>query len=164
MTIHDECQESDGCGRRTFIREGATALALAAFLGRDLFALPVELGAAVQRVGSVARYPLPAGDGVTIDRTEDVILVRTTGRVMAFALSCPHQNTALRWQEKVGEFQCTKHKSRYKPDGLFISGRATRAMDRFAIRREGDAVLVDLDRLFKHDAQAAEWDAAVVRL
>lgn len=164
MHTNDECRPSGDCGRRAFIREGAAALALATLLGRDLFALPVEVGVALRRDGSEARYPIPAADGVMIDRTEDVILVRSTGRVIAFALSCPHQNTALRWQEKAGEFQCTKHKSRYKPDGQFIAGRATRAMDRFAIRRDGDAVLVDLDRLFKQDEQAAEWDAALVRL
>ncbi len=46
----------------------------------------------------------------------------------------------------------------------FISGRATRNMDRLGIRREGDQVTVDLSRMFKSDADAAGWAAAVVKL
>jgi nitrite reductase/ring-hydroxylating ferredoxin subunit len=164
MLPNESCGAADACGRRTFLREGAAALAVAAFLGRDVFALPVDLVTALSRTGSLVKYPIPASDGVTIDRDQDVIVVRSAGRVMAFALTCPHQNTALRWQEKAGEFQCPKHKSRYKPDGVFITGRATRAMDRFAITREGESVVVDLDKLYKADEQAAAWDAAAVRV
>jgi Rieske Fe-S protein len=97
-----------------------------------------------------------------IDKAEGVIIARSAGRVLALSLTCPHQNTALRWQQKAGEFQCTKHKSRYKPDGIFIAGRATRAMDRFAITREGASVVVDAARLFRADEQTAEWTAAVL--
>ena len=46
----------------------------------------------------------------------------------------------------------------------FISGRATRNMDRFAIRRDGDKLIVDVNRLYRSDQQKAEWDAAVVTL
>ena len=58
--------------------------------------------------------------------------MRFQGVVYAFNLSCPHQNTALKWQPDDQRFQCPKHKSRYQPDGTFISGRATRGMDRLA--------------------------------
>ena len=109
-------------------------------------------------------YPVPPADGVQIDRDNQVILVRWQGAIYAFNLSCPHQNTALRWQEDEHRFQCPKHKSRYEPDGTFISGRATRSMDRLAIRRDGDAVVVDLDRMFKQDENAAGWEGAVITL
>jgi Rieske Fe-S protein len=78
-----------------------------------------------------------------IDKANQVILVRWQNAVYAFALSCPHQNQALRWDAKETRFQCPKHKSKYQPDGTFISGRATRAMDRYAVRHEGDTIVVE---------------------
>lgn len=93
-----------------------------------------------------------------------MILVRFEGHVYAFSLSCPHQNTALRWLPDDHRFQCPKHKSKYQPDGEFISGRATRGMDRFAIRRAGETVVVDLAVLHKQDTDAAGWNAALVTL
>jgi nitrite reductase/ring-hydroxylating ferredoxin subunit len=112
--------------------------------------------------GDEKRYPLPGGDGVTIDRDNDVILARFQNRVYAFNLSCPHQNTALRWLGAEGRFQCPRHESKYKPDGTFISGRATRNMDRFAVRKDGGLMVVDLNRWFESDKQAAEWQTAFV--
>jgi Rieske Fe-S protein len=109
-------------------------------------------------------YPLPAADSVAIDRDEQVIVVRLQQRAFVFNLACPHENTALRWKEALGHFQCPRHDSQYQPDGTFISGRATRHMDRFAIRRSGDSVVVDLNRLFRSDQQAQEWASAVVAL
>jgi nitrite reductase/ring-hydroxylating ferredoxin subunit len=109
-------------------------------------------------------YPIPAADGARIDRDAEVILVRWRGAVYAFALACPHQNTVLRWQPAESRFQCPKHKSKYRPDGSFIEGRATRGMDRYAIRREGGTVVVDLRTLHEQDEDAAGWAAAVVRL
>jgi Rieske Fe-S protein len=82
--------------------------------------------------------------------------------VYAFALSCPHQHTALRWDDSAHEFRCPKHKSRYRPDGTFIEGRATRDMDRLAIRRDGAALVVDVDRLYQQDEHQAEWGTAFV--
>jgi hypothetical protein len=35
-------------------------------------------------------------------------------------------------------------------------------MDRFAVRRSGDTLTVDLNRLFQSDAQSADWSAASV--
>jgi Rieske Fe-S protein len=84
--------------------------------------------------------------------------------VIAFSLACPHQNTALRWDAGNRRFQCPKHKSRYKPDGVFIEGRATRGMDRFAVRRDGDTIVVNLDALYREDENAAQWAAAFVML
>jgi Rieske Fe-S protein len=162
MSEHESCKSC--CGRRAFIRESAGILAITALLTPKAHAVPIRAMAALARRGTHVTYPVPATDGVTIDRDEDVILARTGGQIIAFSLSCPHQTTALRWQAKAGEFQCPKHKSRYKPDGVFIAGRATRAMDRFAIQREGDTVVVDVDRLFRADDEPADWSAAVVKL
>ena len=109
-------------------------------------------------------YAVPAADGALVDKSNEVIVVRWQDAVYAFALSCPHQNQALRWVEKDGRFQCPKHKSRYSPDGVFQSGRATRGMDRYSLRREGDQIVVDVATLHEQTADPAAWDAAKVSL
>ncbi|HYL21463.1 MAG TPA: Rieske (2Fe-2S) protein [Gemmatimonadales bacterium] len=127
-------------------------------------AVRVRFGRALWSRDEEHAYPLPAGDGATIDKENQIILVRFAQKVYAFNLSCPHQNTALHWLAEEGRFQCPKHKSRYQPDGVFISGRATRNMDRFAVRRDGDTVVVDVDKMYRSDRNAAEWESAVVTL
>lgn len=129
---------------------------------RSTLALPVSVGS-----GSGARddkaYALPTADGVVIDKEESVIVARFQGRAYVFSLACPHQNSALRWDAAVKRFQCPKHKSRYQADGVFIDGRATRGLDRFAVRRDGDRILVNLDALYEEDKNA-EWKTAFVQL
>lgn len=110
----------------------------------------------------LARYPIPAADGATIDTEHEVIIVRTAGRAYAFALSCPHQRAMLRIKGGDTAFQCPKHKSEYRIDGAFIRGRATRNMDRLAIRKEGTELVVDIDSEIRSDDDAAAWAAAVV--
>lgn len=111
-----------------------------------------------------SRYPIPAADGASIDMRRQVILVRDAGALYAFALSCPHENTALRWKAREKRFQCPRHESRYTPDGTFTSGRATRNMDRFPISRAGTEVVVDLTKVYRSDAEAALWKAARITL
>ncbi|HET6762725.1 MAG TPA: Rieske (2Fe-2S) protein, partial [Longimicrobiaceae bacterium] len=125
---------------------------------------PIRQARAGAGAGAMRSYAIPAADGAQIDRENEVIVVRSQNSVYAFALSCPHQNTALRWQPAEGQFQCPKHHSRYRPDGTFIRGRATRGMDRFAVHREGGAVLVDMERLIEQTEDPAAWNAAVVKL
>ena len=143
-----------------------SGVALAALVGGDAAAAET-----VYHVGEMTgvevgptqkSYPLPAADGATIDKQTAVILVRLQGKVIAFNLACPHENTALRWKPAVGRFECTKHDSKYSPDGTYIGGRATRNMDRLRITRDGANVVVDLSNLVKSDAQPAEWKAALI--
>ena len=68
----------------------------------------------------------------------------------------------MRWNDGDHEFQCPKHKSRYRPDGTFIEGRATRAMDRLAVKKDGATLVVDIDVAFEQDKQAKEWGEAFV--
>jgi nitrite reductase/ring-hydroxylating ferredoxin subunit len=133
-------------------------------LGAGAAALPVSLGAAGATTGPEHRYPIPAGDGVTIDRSSQIIIVRYQNAVYAFNLACPHENTALKWLPKDHRFQCPKHESQYQPTGIFTSGRATRNMDRLGVRREDDTLVVDVSRFFQSDKNAAGWAAAVVAL
>jgi Rieske Fe-S protein len=146
----------EGCGtdrRGFFARIALTAAALT---------LPVNAIAALAATGEERRYPVPAADGAFIDHEGQVILVRWTNTVYAFNLSCPHQRTALRWREEDQRFQCPKHKSKYRPDGTFIEGRATRGMDRFRIALDGNSVVVDTGTMYKQDVNGADWQHAFV--
>ena len=163
----DACPLTPSEGRREFIRDAVVAATLAmgalGTLSQRAAALPVRF-----MTGSGGRadktYSVPASDGVAIDKAESVIVARFENKVYAFSLACPHQNTALRWEASVGRFQCPKHRSRYKADGVFNDGRATRGLDRFAVRREGGQLMINLDALYEEDKQVAEWKAAFVQL
>jgi len=152
-----DCHDCPISGRREFLRDMSAWLA-AAFVAP----LPWRFGRALAVHDTLHTYAIPDADGATIDRDNQVILVRSVGKAYAFNLSCPHQNTALRWHPEDNQFQCPKHHSRYQPDGVFISGRATRSMDRFAISKDGDNLVVDLDKLFRQDQDPVAWASAVV--
>lgn len=156
-----DCQLRD---RRQFLKEATLAvgsvMAALSASPRDAVALPLSLGRPEGMAGDELTYPVPGADGVTIDRDNEVILVRWKGQVYAFNLSCPHQRTALKWLRGDSRFQCPKHKSKYQPDGTFISGKATRNMDRFAVRKTGNKVIVNVARLYRSDKQAALWSEA----
>ena len=147
-----ECRNCALYGRREFVRD--------AFLG----ALAVQFGGAFAIHGSELTYPLPAADGAIIDKENQLILARYQQKVYAFNLSCPHQNTALRWYPDDEQFQCPKHHSRYRPDGVFVSGRATRSMDRLGIRRDGASLIVDVNKFYREDQNPTEWAAAVINV
>jgi Rieske Fe-S protein len=150
--------------RRAFLKDMAAAVAtvlLAVGAGPEAAAARgLEFGSALSARGDERSYPIPAADGATIDRDNEVILVRWQGWVYAFNLACPHKNTALRWLGPEQRFQCPKHKSKYRPDGSFIEGKATRGMDRFSLRRQGDTVVVNLAAMHKQDEDGAGWAAA----
>ncbi len=176
MSEHDQaatgasngCAGCEGPDRRSFLLQalaaGAAALTSLGATPDVAHGLSVRLVTALRRLGAAATYPIPTADGAMIDKDQQVILARYQDRLYAFALSCPHQNTALKWLPEEGRFQCPKHKSKYQPDGTFISGRATRGMDRFAIRREGGTVVVDLDVVYEEDKQKDGWLAATITL
>lgn len=175
MSKHDPDDAARSCEqcplaeeRRTFLKHAGLA-ALGALI---MVGMPPALAASMvptatsprRRVGRNPSYPIPAQDGVQIDKDNQVILVRWKNSVYAFNLSCPHQNTALHWHQDDAQFQCPKHHSKYQPDGTFISGRATRNMDRFSVVRSGNEVVVNVDAMHKSDADPAGWGASAIRL
>ncbi|HJQ19869.1 MAG TPA: Rieske (2Fe-2S) protein [Gemmatimonadaceae bacterium] len=140
-----------GSSRRDFLRELVG--------GAFAFVVVKGIGGRTDK-----RYPIPSSDTAVIDKDESVIIMRWENRVWAFSLACPHQNTAIHWEGDEHRFQCPKHHSRYRPDGTFIEGRATRGLDRFAVRRDGESVLVNLDELYRQDENANDWSSAFVEL
>lgn len=171
--IHEACERHDcvvSPDRRRFLRDSFVSMAgalIAVGMSRQAaLAMPLEFTEARGRAGTMRSYAVPAADGAQIDRDNEVILVRWQNAVYAFSLSCPHQNTALRWDDRDHGFQCPKHHSRFQADGTYVpgSGRATRSMDRFAIQLQASGVAVDVDSLYQEDTDPAKWAAAVVHL
>ena len=164
----DDCAVSTS--RRRFLRDSfltvAGALVAIGMPKGAALALPLDIVDADRSNGNTRSYAVPAVDGAVVDKGNEVIIARWQDAIYAFALSCPHQNTALKWDDRDHGFQCPKHHSRFQTNGDYIegSGRATRNMDRYAIARDGAGITVDLDKLFQEDTDAAEWAAAVVRL
>ena len=164
----------DGCNscplvpRREFLRDaGVIAASILVALGASparAAAAPLGAITATGRRRDEKSYPIPGKDGSQIDKDNGVIVTRWQGKVYVFSLACPHQNTAIRWYDKDGKFECPKHHSRFEPDGLYVkdSGRATRGLDRFAVRKDGNNVMVNLDKLYQEDDDETEWKAAVV--
>lgn len=164
--IRSDC---DACplvsSRRDFLRTASAYAVAALSIGLPLRTATAKVISSAIGGRKVLSYPVPATDGAEVDRDNDVILVRYKNEAFAFNLSCPHQNTALRWNDSVSRFQCPKHHSQYQPDGVFITGRATRNMDRLAIRRDAaNNIVVDPDTMYRSDEDTAQWNAAVVKL
>jgi Rieske Fe-S protein len=145
--MHDDCNDCPLIDRRSFLISAAMLL-------------PAIAGVSISR--EEKSYPIPAADGVQIDKDQDVIIARAQGKVFAFNLACPHQNTAIRWDAGKTRFQCPKHKSIYTPEGVFVEGRATRGLDRFAVRRDGNSIVVNLDSLYEQDKDTEKWSKAFV--
>ena len=171
---HKTCS---GCelhsNRRDFLRVSGLAAVAAALASigaspRAARAMGVATtrGTRSNRFGrNTVSYPLPVTDVTQIDRDNDVILVRWQNEVHAFNLSCPHQRTALRWDDADHRFECPKHHSKYEPGGQFSSGRATRNMDRFPIRRDAsNSIVVDVDNMIRSDQDLAAWTAAGLKV
>jgi len=154
----------DRVTRRGFLAGSACGMFTLATLGlpAELSSMPV-VDVEAQVSGNERRYPLPAVDGATVDRASQVILVRYAGQVYAMSLVCPHENAAVRWLAKDGRFQCSKHTSRYTPDGTFTSGRATRNLDRFPVHKDGAHIVVTIDRVYQSDKDPDGWKAATVQ-
>jgi nitrite reductase/ring-hydroxylating ferredoxin subunit len=141
--------------RREFL-QSASCLGL-------MLALPIDFIEGIPQ-GDERRFPIPAADSVNIDRSAQMIVVRDQGHAFVFALSCPHQNYAVKWVEGDHRFHCTKHDSVYEEDGRHVSGRATRNLDRYAIRRDGDAIVVNIHKWFQSDKDPNGWNAATIAL
>jgi nitrite reductase/ring-hydroxylating ferredoxin subunit len=164
----DGCGECEASARRDFLvdalRASAAAMAALGFAPAGAHAMPLRWISALASTSQEKPYPIPAADGVQIDKENEVILSRVGKQVYAFALACPHQNTALRWEAGDNRFQCPKHKSRYRPDGSFIEGRATRGMDRYAVKLASGQIMVDIDKVVQEDMDKTAWQQAVVTL
>lgn len=110
------------------------------------------------------RYRVPTADGAFIDAGNELLLIRSNRRVVAFALGCPHRGATLQWRSASEDIYCPKHKARFDADGVHRSGRASRDLDRYPLRLDGGDLLVDLAGRLRSDRDASAWAAAVITL
>ncbi|HYD54760.1 MAG TPA: Rieske 2Fe-2S domain-containing protein [Gemmatimonadaceae bacterium] len=153
--------------RRHFLEEAAVAAAtILVALGAtpDVVAARVAEVAAIGEASDVARYPLPSCDGAAVDAEHGVLLVRWLGQVHAFSLYCPHRAVPLEWRATEQRAFCPKHEAWFQPDGSWDHGFLTRALDRHALTRESEELLVDLERRIRADQEPEAWREAVVRV
>ena len=174
MDSHEE--KRDACGecpvansRRKFLRD--IGIAAAAAVGAIAAGSPALAWAAeVAEIEPLASglmersYALPRIDGVSVDASNEVILARWRNRVYAFSLKCPHKGAKLEWRASEERVFCPKHKARFGADGAHVSGRGSRALDRYHLRRAGGEIVVEVGRLYRADRNRAEWEAAVIEL
>jgi cytochrome b6-f complex iron-sulfur subunit len=165
-----------GCGdcpiatsRRAFLRDigVATAAALA------VVALERPTAAFAESIGEIAplrsrlpelSYAIPGSNTVSVDVDNDVILARWENRLYAFSLKCPHKGARLEWRASEERVFCPKHKARFLAEGTHVSGRGSRDLDRYGVRRDGSGVVVNLGRVYRRDTDPTEWSSAVVTL
>ncbi len=166
----DEACETtaESCGlhdRRDFVRQALMAVGALIALGAtpDRLAAMERRYATGRRDGAELRFPLPTADGATVDRSNNLIVARFNGAAIAFVLECPHRGENVRWQADNNRFFCPKHESTFQPDGTRIQGKAERGLDRYAIRREGDELVVDTEQKIR-STNAEAWAAAQVTL
>ncbi|HVX42042.1 MAG TPA: Rieske 2Fe-2S domain-containing protein [Gemmatimonadaceae bacterium] len=170
-TMSATCTDCPAAGatRRAFFRD--VGVMIATLLAGGAVASP-----AMALVGSISEtrptavrgllhtYTLPSSDSIQIDDGNDVILARWQSHVYAFSLKCPHRGTRLQWHANEQRIYCPKHKARFTPGGVHDSGRRSRDLDRLAISRRGDAIVVDLGTILRGDVDRAAWQAAVIVL
>ena len=155
--------------RRAFLRQ--TGLAVAAAVAATSLAVPgaafAETIADIAPTSARGRrqvYPIPTADGISVDDGNDVILARWRGKVYAFSQRCPHKGAQLEWLPAEQRVFCPKHKSLFDGKGGHVSGRGSRDLDRYAMRREGGTLLVNRSVLHRSDQDPEGWRRAVVAL
>jgi nitrite reductase/ring-hydroxylating ferredoxin subunit len=109
-------------------------------------------------------YAMPSVDGVSVDVSNDVILARWENRVYAFSIKCPHRGARLEWRQSEQRVYCPKHKARFLADGTHYSGRGSRDLDRYSIRRDARGLVVDLGQPIRRDRNPDLWTQAFVSL
>lgn len=90
-----------------------------------------------------------------------VWVVRERGRLIALHARCPHLGCTPRWEAGTRRFRCPCHGSQFSTEGVALNGPAKNPLQRAAIWREGDRVMVDPGRLAELDAAEPSADFAV---
>ncbi len=167
--MSEECTDCpvSSSSRRAFLRDvGFSVVAALALVGSPALALADSVAAVgpLRVAGTRRTYSIPSGDSISVDSDSDVIVARWQDRVYAFSLKCPHRGTRLEWRDDERRLFCPKHKARFQPDGSHDSGRSSRDLDRYDIKREGGALVVDLDARRRADREPDAWQAAMITL
>jgi menaquinol-cytochrome c reductase iron-sulfur subunit len=103
----------------------------------DLSKLPVNSPEEV-----VFRRNRVDGWKISSEKATAWVVKQSDNQVVAFAPQCTHLGCAYHWDEQKKNFLCPCHSSVFAIDGRVLSGPAPRPLDRYAVRVEGDGLLV----------------------
>lgn len=130
--------------RRQFIQLGFLTVG-AAWLGTWLQTRLFPSANASQEATPVS-FPLsdlPVGGAKAITYGGvPVMVVRTPESLRAFSLICTHLGCIVEWQSNKKEFYCPCHDGRYDEFGDVLAGPPPIPLEQFAVRIEGDQVIV----------------------
>lgn len=154
--------------RRRFLRDAAlTAVATLAATGLRPNAALASLVTAItptRKAGPLRAYAIPSADAVMVDDGNDVIIARYRGNIYAFSRRCPHKGARLVWHESEDRIFCPRHKARFTSGGDHASGRRSRNLDRYGLRRQGSEIIVDTDTIYREDENPERWRSALVAI
>jgi len=76
--------------------------------------------------------------------TSALVLSDPSNPTQALAVNpvCTHQGCAVDWNADKSKIFCPCHGSTYKPDGTVLKGPATKSLQRYEAKIEGDIILV----------------------
>ena len=125
---------------------GGTMLAVAAgwTAYESLRPLASTASGAVLKLGNVADFPTDSATYVTEGR---LFVANAGGHLFALSQKCPHLGCRVPFCESSGRFECPCHGSKYDLGGEWIEGPAPRGMDRYDLKLDGDALVVDTSKL-----------------
>jgi cytochrome b6-f complex iron-sulfur subunit len=142
--------------RRDFIKTAWKGLGIVA--GLELTGLTLHY--LVDRKDSVSKNDLfevglpdefPNGT-VTPFRRGHFFLVRMKdGGFLAMSLKCSHLGCSIIWEEKINEFVCPCHSSKFSIAGDVINPPAPRALDAYKIEITDGKLFINLNKKMKRD-------------
>jgi Rieske Fe-S protein len=139
--------------RRAFLERGILAAAALGVGGCALFLKKADPDLRLAATGGEVRVPraaLPWAAGgreflvVEVAGMEDkVLLFRSRGgELVALSMTCTHRGCDVEYRPEPEAMACPCHGSEYDLEGKVTRGPAKLPLRRFAVREEGDAVLV----------------------
>ncbi len=79
---------------------------------------------------------------VTSEKATAWVVKAADNQAVAFAPQCTHLGCAYHWDDANKNFLCPCHTSTFDIEGKVLSGPAPRALDRYAVKLEGEKLLI----------------------
>ena len=87
------------------------------------------------------------GRGRAMFEEPDHDVANAGGHLLAISQKCPHLGCRVPFCDSSGRFECPCHGSKFDLGGEWIEGPAPRGMDRYDLRLESGALVVDTSKL-----------------
>jgi menaquinol-cytochrome c reductase iron-sulfur subunit len=70
------------------------------------------------------------------------VVKQPDNQIVAFGPQCTHLGCAYHWEDAKDQFVCPCHSSLFSADGKVVSGPASRSLDRYETRVQGNKLLI----------------------